>query len=64
MHYDHYDPQVEGFFGAGYSYEPMERAHLEAEDRYLEQIHEGSLFTPGHFALGDLENYDAYSQYH
>lgn len=22
VHYDHYDPQVEGFFGAGYSYEP------------------------------------------
>ena len=28
VHYDHYAPQVEGFFGAGYSFEDMQQAHL------------------------------------
>lgn len=67
MHYDHYDPQVEGFFGAGYSYEPMERAHHEAEEHHHDTMHERSAFTPGHFAVGEFdefENMHAYEQYH
>ena len=33
VHYDHYDPQVEGFFGAGYNFEPMQRVQREAIER-------------------------------
>ena len=55
VHYDHFDPQVEGFFGAGYTFEPLERAHHEAEEHHHEQVHERS-FTPGHFAQADYED--------
>ena len=47
VHYDHYEPQVEGFFGAGYSFEPMERDHFF--------VHEAAAFTPGHFTPGEYE---------
>ena len=57
VHYDNYDPKVEGFFGAGYNFEPMEREH------HLTYIHhpEGTFyqgashFTPGVFGTSDLE---------
>lgn len=67
VHYDHYDPQVEGFFGAGYSYEPMERAHHEAEEHRHEFMHERSAFTPGHFTPGEFEDFEDmhhYGTYH
>ena len=67
VHYDHYDPKVEGFFGAGYSFEPMERAHREAEERSHGFLHERSAFTPGHFTPGEFEDFEdmhQYSQFH
>ena len=60
-HYDKYDPQVEGFFGAGYSFEPMERAHHKLQEEH--QPYGGyTRFTPGHFAAGDLEHSQDYHQ--
>ena len=50
VHYDHYEPQVEGFFGAGYSFEPMEREHFF--------VHEAAAFTPGHFTPGEYEQFE------
>lgn len=67
VHYDHYDPHVEGFFGAGYNFEPMERQHHQAEERRHEVMHERSLFTPGHFTPGeyeDFQNVHSYDPYH
>jgi hypothetical protein len=49
-HYDKYDPLVEGFFGSGYSFEEMQKAHHQDTHPYGHE----SRFTPGHFALGDL----------
>ena len=62
-HYDKYDPQVEGFFGAGYSMEPHEREHHRRVDAgYLhESRYYGETgFTPGHFTPGDLEHAEDY----
>ena len=69
VHYDHYDPQVEGFYGPGFSFDEMEREHHSAEhmhhDREREELdrlaHMGETrFTPGHFALGDMDDYQDY----
>ena len=57
VHYDHYEPQVEGFFGAGYNFEPMERQH------YF--VHEtAGAFTPGHFTPGEYEGMPSQYPYH
>ena len=50
VHYDHYEPRVEGFFGAGYNFEPMEREHFF--------VHETAAFTPGHFTPGEYEQFE------
>ena len=52
---------MEGFFGAGYTFEPEEREHR----RELELLHhahdfDGDRFTPGHFAVGDLQHHVDY----
>lgn len=62
VHYDHYDPLVEGFFGSGYSFEPMEQVHHETEEMATHAFHQmgESRFMPGVFGQGDLDHMSGY----